>query len=91
MSSDIQLSVEERIQKFKDDDYLSRGPFSGKNHLVYQIDSPALKVATYHDRIMGFWVITWMHLVKEELRTFFENGGHMRLIMSQAAKSHMMH
>ena len=90
MSNNTISTIDERIKKFQDEDYLDNGPFSGKKHLVYQVDSPALKVADYHDRIMGFWVITWIHLVKEDLRIFFENGGQMRLLIGipSSAKSY---
>jgi len=90
MSNNTISTTDERIKKFQDEDYLDNGPFSGKKHLVNQVDSPALKVADYHDRIMGFWVITWIHLVKEDLRIFFENGGQMRLLIGipSSAKSY---
>jgi hypothetical protein len=45
-------------------------PFGG-NHIIRDLDKPALKVADHHYRIIGWWMIEWINLVKRELVDFF--------------------
>ena len=77
------LTQEERVQLLKDEKYVQRGPFGKKRggHLLYDLDIPALRVAESHDRMMGFWVVSWINYVKDSLRIFFKNGGTLRLII----------
>lgn len=79
MSEDSEQTDQERLQEFKK---ITRGPFGkGRSHLLYDLDLPALRVAGSHKRMMGFWVLTWISLVKDGLHQFFNNGGKMRLII----------
>jgi len=72
----------ERLELFLNDEIVHRGPF-GKDdsHLLKDLDIPALELTESHDRTMGFWVVNWIHLVKDSLRIFFKNGGTIRLII----------
>ena len=46
-------------------------PLEG-NHISRDLDKPALKVADGHYRIIGWWMIEWVNLVKFELVEFFK-------------------
>lgn len=81
MSSE-EKTLDEKIEQFQNGEIVHRGPF-GKNdsHLLNDLDIPALELTESHDRMMGFWVVSWIHLVKDSLRIFFKNGGTIRLII----------
>jgi superfamily II DNA or RNA helicase len=64
----LEMPQSEKYNLFKS---LDRAfPFGG-NHIIRDLDKPALKVADHHYRIIGWWMIEWINLVKRELVDFF--------------------
>jgi len=56
-------------------------PLDG-NHIIKDLDKPALKVADSHYRIIGWWMIEWINLVKKELIDFFrKENAKVKLII----------
>ena len=54
---------------------------SGDTRITQALEVPALKYCAAHDRISGFWQLSWLRRTSDGLRTFVLNRGRMRLLI----------
>jgi superfamily II DNA or RNA helicase len=54
---------------------------SGRHSIVARLEIPALNQSIRHDRISGFWHLSWLKAAAPGLSIFVQNGGQMRLII----------